>query len=71
VFEHGLARSAFVPVGLLDTAGGGGGLASGLGGELLPGSLSSGGLACSLLGSGHFEYCRCVCVAVCRVRVLP
>ena len=42
--------SRAVPVGLLDAAGGGGGLASGLGGELLPGGLASGGFACSLLG---------------------
>ena len=42
-----------VPVGLLDTTGGGGGLASGLGGQLLPGGLASGGLAGGLLGTGH------------------
>jgi hypothetical protein len=33
--------SGAVPVGLLDTSGGRGGLAGGLGGELLPGGLSS------------------------------
>ena len=44
-----------VAVGLLDAAGGRGGLASRLGGELLAGSLSSGGLAGGLLGAGHFE----------------
>ena len=43
-----------VSVGLLDSSGGGGGLPSGLGGQLLPGSLSSGGLTGGLLGSGHF-----------------
>ena len=43
-----------VTVGLLDAAGGGGRLASGLGGELLAGSLASGGLAGGLLGTGHF-----------------
>ena len=43
-----------VTVGLLDAAGGGGTLASGLGGELLAGSLASGGLAGGLLGTGHF-----------------
>ena len=42
-----------VTVGLLDAAGGGGTLASGLGGELLAGSLASGGLAGGLLGTGH------------------
>jgi len=47
--------SRAVPVGLLDSTGGGGGLAGGLGGELLPGSLSSGGLTGGLLGTGHFE----------------
>jgi histone H3 len=40
-----------VPVGLLDTAGGGGRLAGRLGGELLAGGLAAGGLACSLLGA--------------------
>ena len=44
-----------VTVGLLDAAGGGGTLASGLGGELLAGSLASGGLAGGLLGTGHFD----------------
>ncbi len=44
-----------VPVGLLDSAGGGGGLAGGLGGQLLPGGLASGGLAGGLLGTGHGE----------------
>ncbi len=43
-----------VPVGLLDTSGGGGGLAGGLGGERLTGSLASGGLTSSLLGTSHF-----------------
>jgi hypothetical protein len=37
--------SGTVTVGLLDTSGSGGGLAGCLGGELLTGSLSSGGLA--------------------------
>ena len=46
--------SGAVPVGLLDAAGGGGGLARRLGGELLPGGLASGGLASGLLGTGHF-----------------
>ena len=44
-----------VPVGLLDTAGGGCGFASGLGGQLLPGGLASGGLTCGLLGTSHFD----------------
>jgi hypothetical protein len=43
-----------VPVGLLHTAGGGRRLASGLGGQLLTGSLATGGLASSLLCAGHF-----------------
>ena len=40
-------------MGLLDSSGGGGRLPGGLGGELLPGRLSSGGLASGLLGSCH------------------
>ena len=44
-----------VPVGLLDTPGGGGGLAGSLGGQLLPGGLASGGLTGGLLGTGHGE----------------
>jgi len=47
--------SGAVPVGLLDSTGGGGALTGGLGGELLPGGLASGGLACGLLGTGHFD----------------
>merc|ERR1719209_580538 len=42
-----------VAVGLLDAPGGGGGLPGGLGGQLLPGSLPTGGLASGLLGGGH------------------
>ena len=42
-----------VTVGLLDTSGGGGGFASCLRGQLLPGSLSAGGLASGLLGTSH------------------
>ena len=44
-----------VPVGLLDASGGGGRLASGLGGQLLARSLSSGRLAGGLLGTGHLD----------------
>merc|ERR1712047_208788 len=44
-----------VPVGLLHTSGGGGGLAGSLGGELLPGGLASGGLSGGLLGTGHCD----------------
>jgi hypothetical protein len=47
--------SRTVPVGLLDASGGRGRLASSLGGELLAGSFSSGGLAGGLLGTGHFD----------------
>ena len=42
-----------VAVRLLDTTGRRGGLASGLGGELLAGSLATGGLTGGLLGAGH------------------
>ena len=42
-----------VPVGLLDSAGGGGRLTGGLGGQLLTGSFSSGGFTSGLLGTGH------------------
>ena len=41
------------PVRLLDTSGGGCGLASGLGGQLLAGCLAAGGLAGCLLGASH------------------
>ena len=44
-----------VSVGLLDASGGGGGLASGLGGQLLARSLSSGRLASGLLRTGHLD----------------
>jgi hypothetical protein len=47
--------SRAVSVGLLDTSSGRGGLAGSLGGELLARSLSSGGLAGGLLGTGHFD----------------
>ena len=43
--------SGAVTVGLLDASGGGGGLASGLGGELLAGGFASGRLAGGLLGN--------------------
>jgi len=42
-----------VAVGLLHTTGGRGGLAGGLGGQLLAGGLASGTLASGLLGTGH------------------
>ena len=42
-----------VSVGLLDSTGGGGGLPGSLGGQLLPGSHSSGGLTGGLLGTSH------------------
>ena len=44
-----------VTMGLLDSAGGRGGLPGGLGGQLLAGSLSSGGFTSGLLGTGHCE----------------
>jgi histone H3 len=51
--------SRAVTVGLLDTSGGWGRLASSLGGELLTRSLSSGGLTSGLLGAGHLDECKC------------
>jgi hypothetical protein len=45
--------TGLVAVGLLDTAGGGSRLASGLGGKLLAGSLATSGLAGGLLSAGH------------------
>ena len=45
-----------VPVGLLDSAGGRGALPGGLGGQLLPGSFSSGGFTGRLLGSRHCSF---------------
>ncbi len=41
------------PVGLLHSSGSRSGLTSGLGGQLLPWSLASGGLASGLLGASH------------------
>ena len=46
-----------VTVGLLDASGGGGGLASGLGGELLAGGFAPSGPAGSLLGTCHLWCC--------------
>ena len=45
-----------VPVGLLDSAGGGSRLPSGLGGQLLAGRFASGGFTGGLLGSCHFDF---------------
>ncbi len=45
-------------MGFLDAAGGGGGLARRLGGELLTGGLATGGLTGSLLGTSHLERVR-------------
>lgn len=47
--------SRAVTVRLLHTSGGGCRLASGLGSELLPGRLPSGGFACSLLSTSHLQ----------------
>jgi hypothetical protein len=44
-----------VTVRLLDTTAGRGGLAGGLGRELLTRGLATGGLACGLLGTSHFK----------------
>ena len=43
-----------VSMGLLHSSGGRGALTSGLGGQLLPGGLASGGLSSCLLGTSHF-----------------
>ena len=51
--SHG---TGLVAVRLLDTSGGRGALASGLGGQLLPGGLASGGFAGSLLGTSHWDF---------------
>ena len=51
-------RPGAVTVRLLDTPGGRGGLASSLGGELLPWGFPSGGLASGLLCTGHGKLCR-------------
>ena len=48
--SHG---SRSVPMGLLDSSSGRSRLPCSLGGELLPGGLASGGLACSLLSTRH------------------
>jgi hypothetical protein len=48
--------SRSISVGFLDATGGRGGLAGCLGGELLARSLSSSGLTCGLLGTGHFSF---------------
>jgi len=42
-----------IPVGLLDSTGGRGGLPGGLGGQLLPGGLASSRLTGGLLSTGH------------------
>lgn len=50
-----------VTVRLLDSAGGGGRFARGLGGELLAGGFASGALASGLFGAGHFCFVCCCC----------
>ncbi|KAG0564265.1 hypothetical protein KC19_8G097000 [Ceratodon purpureus] len=47
-----------VAMGLLHSSGGGGRLPRSLRNKLLPGSLSSGGLTCCLLGTSHCDTCR-------------
>ena len=47
--------SRSVTVGLLDSTGGRCRFAGSLGGKLLSRSLSSGGFACGLLGTGHLD----------------
>ena len=44
-----------VPMGLLDSAGGRGGLSGSLGCQLLPGGLASGRFTCGLLSTSHVE----------------
>ena len=46
-----------VSVRLLHSSGGGSGLSGSLGGELLPGSFSSGGFTSGLLGTSHDVRC--------------
>ncbi len=46
-------RTRAVTMGLLDSSGGRGALASGLGGQLFAGRFATGRLASSLLGTGH------------------
>ena len=53
--SHG---SGAVTVGLLDTSGGGGALAGGLGCEGLAGGLATGGFAGGLLGTSHCNWLR-------------
>ena len=56
--SHG---AGLVAVRLLDASGGRGALAGGLGGQLLPGGLASGGLTGGLLGTCHFLDERVAC----------
>ena len=51
--------TGLITMGLLDTAGGGGGLAGSLGSELLAGSLATSGLASGLLSASHCDRCCC------------
>lgn len=61
-------HTRLVPVGLLDTTGRRGGLASGLGGELLTRGLATRGLACREMLVAVFKGCwwDAVAVAICR-----
>ena len=59
-----------VPVGLLDSASGRGGLAGCLGGQLLARSLASGGLAGGLLRASHCKGCCLLARTLCAVEVV-
>ena len=54
----GPVRTRAVAVRLLDAAGGRGGLARGLGGQLLARGLAAGRLASGLLGASHASFCQ-------------
>lgn len=62
--------TGLVAVRLLDTTGRGGRLASGLGGELLAGSLATGGLASGLLGASHCDCRYDVCKKCCLMKLM-
>ena len=60
-----------VSVGLLDSAGSGGGFPGSLGGQLLPRSFASGGFTCSLFGTSHGSESTDGEPAVCALFINP
>jgi hypothetical protein len=60
-----------VSVGLLDSAGSGGGFPGCLGGQLLPGGLASGGFTCGLLGTCHGSESTDSWPALCALFINP